>query len=102
MPGETSGAGDEPGQHSPASVVEESFCFRSSGGDDQFAIIHDEPFITIVFENGLFWGEIVDCTEERLERAVLIADNYHLQIVGYRRNGADYHLRLTEVHESVN
>lgn len=100
MPGDSST--DEPGIHSPASVVDESFCFQGSGGDGKFAVIHDEPFITIVFENGLFWGSIVDCTEEKLERAVLIAAHYHLQIVGYRRNGADYHLRLTEVHESSN
>lgn len=102
MPGSTSETGDEPGSLSAAQTVDESFCFEGSVADGQFAVIHDEPFITIVFENGLFWGCVVEGTEAKLERALLIASQYNLQMVALRLSGRDYHLRFTEVHESSN
>lgn len=67
--------------------------------DAAFAVIHDEPFITIVYENGIFWGTVVDGTLERLERAMQIASHYNLIIDGIRCRGADFDLHLTEVSE---
>lgn len=48
--------------------------------DSDFAVIHDEPFLTIVFEDGEFRGTIVDATLDRLEKAREIASRYNLQI----------------------
>lgn len=66
--------------------------------DSGFAVIHDEPFITIVYENGLFWGTIVDPTPEKLKRADDIASGYSLRILAARPCGETLALRLTEVH----
>jgi len=52
--------------------------------DDTFAVIHDEEYITIVYEDGEFKGEIVDATLERLDYARAVAAQYNLEIVHVR------------------
>jgi len=71
------------------------------GSDVQFAVIHDEPFITIVFENGMFWGTVVDGTMDKLDRAMHIAARYNLNIAVVRVNDGDFDLYLTEVHDDA-
>lgn len=50
-----------------------------------FAVIHDEPYLSIVFDGGEFCGRLEDGTLEGLERARLIAAEYNLEI---------YHVRM--------
>lgn len=68
--------------------------------DGSFAVIHDEPFITIVYEDGEFKGTVVDATLDRLEEARRVAARYNLEVVHVR---CDHHqnfdLRLREVHD---
>ena len=47
---------------------------------EPFAVIHDEPFLTIVYSDGEFKGEIVDATLERINRAMAVAEQYNLTI----------------------
>lgn len=48
--------------------------------DSGFAVIHDEPYLTIVYDEGEFRGEIVDATLDKLERARGVAAQYNLVI----------------------
>lgn len=52
----------------------------SSYVDMSFAIIHDEPHLTIVYDNGHFKGEVVDASLDKLEWARGIASRYNLAI----------------------
>lgn len=67
---------------------------------DRFAVIHDEPFFTIIYDDGEFRGTVVDGTLERLEQAKRIAARYGLAIyhlrMDYYRN---FDMRLREVHD---
>ena len=49
-----------------------------------FAVIHDEEYLAIVYEDGEFKGEVVDATLERLEYARAVAGQYNLDIVQVR------------------
>lgn len=65
--------------------------------DSDFAVIHDEPFFTIVYEEGEFRGTVVDATLDRLERAREIASRYNLQIDHVRCDHyTNFMLHLTE------
>lgn len=73
------------------------------GVDTSFAVIHDEPFITIVYENGEFLGQIVDASLDRLEEARAVASRYNLIIDHVRcdyHSGFSLHLTEREVHDS--
>lgn len=52
----------------------------SSYVDMSFAIVHDEPHLTIVYDNGHFKGEVVDASLDKLEWARGIASRYNLVI----------------------
>lgn len=68
--------------------------------DGSFAVIHDEPHLTIVYEDGEFKGTVVDASLDRLEEAREVAARYNLEVVHVR---CDYYknfdLRLREVHD---
>lgn len=49
-------------------------------GIEPFAVVHDEPYLTIVYSGGEFKGEIVDATFERINRAIAVAEEYNLAI----------------------
>ena len=49
-------------------------------GIEEFAVIHDEPYLTIVYDEGEFKGEIVDATIERINDAVRAIERYNLTI----------------------
>ena len=49
-------------------------------GIEPFAVIHDEPYLTIVYSDGEFKGEIVDATFDRVNHAIEVADQYNLII----------------------
>jgi hypothetical protein len=51
-----------------------------SSVDMTFAVIHDEPHLTIVYEDGHFKGEVVDATLDKLEWARGVAGRYNLVI----------------------
>lgn len=95
-----SSAGNGASWQTPAVVAGPALdCVEKLGKDVQFAVIHDEPFITIVFENGMFWGTVVDGTMDKLDRAMHIAAKYNLNIASLRYNDGDFDLYLTEVHD---
>jgi len=47
---------------------------------ERFAVIHDEPFFTIVYDEGEFKGEIVDATIEHINQAMAVVEQYNLTI----------------------
>lgn len=53
---------------------------RQPLGIEPFAVIHDEPYFSIVYDDGEFKGEIVDATIDRIHHAMAVADNYNLAI----------------------
>lgn len=70
--------------------------FREALAEVSFAVIHDEPFFTIVYQRGEFVGEVVDATPVRLEEAHRLADHYNLIIEGMSRSGSSVVLRFIE------
>lgn len=53
--------------------------------DSSFAVIHDEPFLTIVYDEGVFRGTVVNPSLDKLAAARKVAAQYNLEI---------YHLRV--------
>lgn len=51
-----------------------------SSVDMSFAVVHDEPHLSIVYDEGHFKGELVDATLDKLEWARRVAANYNLVI----------------------
>ena len=49
-------------------------------GIEPFAVIHDEPYLTIVYSDGEFKGEIVDANIERINHAMKVVEEYNLAI----------------------
>lgn len=67
---------------------------------EEFAVIHDEPFFTIIYDSGEFKGTVVDGTLERLDQAKRIAARYSLDIYTLRMDyQGNYDMRLREVHD---
>lgn len=73
------GSGEEALTSAPDHVVSEPPDFTGA-----FAVIHDEEYLTIVYEDGQFKGEVVDATLDRLEYARAVAAHYNLDIVQVR------------------
>jgi len=55
-----------------------------SSVDMSFAVIHDEPHLSIVYDEGHFKGELVDATLDKLEWARGVAGHYNLVIDNVR------------------
>ena len=70
--------------------------FREALAEVSFAVVHDEPFFTIVYQDGKFIGEVVDATPRRLEQAHRLADHYNLIIEGMSSSGSSVVLRYVE------
>lgn len=69
----------------------------SRDSETSFAVIHDEPYLTIVFEDGEFKGHIVDATLDKLEEARVVAAQYHLVIDHVRSdNHTNFVIHLSE------
>lgn len=51
-----------------------------SAVDMSFAVIHDEPHLSIIYDEGHFKGEVVDASLDRLEWARGVASRYNLVI----------------------
>jgi hypothetical protein len=49
-----------------------------------FAVVHDEPFLTIVYDEGEFKGRLEEGTLDGLDRARDIATAYNLEIYQVR------------------
>ena len=66
--------------------------------DMSFAVIHDEPHLTIIYDNGHFKGEVVDATLDKLEWARGVAARYNLAIDTARMayDSPTYILQLSE------
>ena len=75
------GSGEDARTSAPDDPVSQQ---RPPDIDGSFAVIHDEPHLTIVYEDGEFKGEIVDATLDRLEYARFVAAQYNLAIVHVR------------------
>lgn len=69
--------------------------------DGSFAVIHDEPYLTIVWDAGEYRGTVVHATLEKLEEARRVAATYNLEIYHVRMDHhGSFDLRLREA--SVN
>ena len=76
------GAGS--GEEAITSAPDNEVAGRPPDLDGGFAVIHDEAYLTIIYEDGHFKGEIVDATLDRLEYARNVAAQYNLDIVQVR------------------
>lgn len=67
--------------------------------DGSFAVIHDEPYLTIVWDSGEYRGTIVHPSLEKLEEARNVAGTYNLEIYHVRvDNHGNFDLRMREAH----
>lgn len=68
--------------------------------DGTFAVIHDEPYLTIVWDSGEFRGTIVHPNLDKLEEARRVAASYSLEIYHVRvDNHGSFDLRMREVRD---
>lgn len=75
--------------------------FRLLELDGSFAVIHDEPYLTIVLDEGEYRGTVVHATLEKLEEARRVAATYNLEIYTVRvDNHGSFDLRLKEANVS--
>ena len=80
---------DEAGVDAPeAREAHDRIIANIIGEDVGFAVIHDEPFLTIVYDEGVFRGTLVKGTLDGLVAARKVAATYNLEIYHVR---VDYH-----------
>lgn len=86
------GSGEEARTEEPVNLT-----IRPRLGIEPFAVVHDEPFLSIVYTDGEFRGEIVEASLEKLDHAREVAARYNLVIDHVR---CDYYrnfiIHLTE------